>query len=75
MFEPNSPLTVDVKTAAQMTSLSPHTIRLYLRTGRLQAVKCGRRVLIPVESLRKLVGIGCPRRTSKDFALPAQATA
>ncbi len=56
------PLAVDVNTAARMTSLSPHTIRLYVRTGKLRVSRAGRRILIPVESLTKLVQEGAPSR-------------
>lgn len=56
------PLAVDVVTAARMTSLSPHTVRLYIRTGRLRVTRCGRRVLIPIESLAELVRKGAPSR-------------
>ncbi len=58
------PLAVDVVTAARMTSLSPHTIRLYIRTGRLRVTRCGRRVLVPVESLAELVREGAPSRNT-----------
>jgi excisionase family DNA binding protein len=49
------PIAVDVNTAAKMTSLSPHTIRLRIRKGLLKATRVGRRVVIPVEALRDLV--------------------
>ena len=57
-------LAVDVKKAAEMTSLSPHTIRLYIRKGILPVSRVGRRVIISVDALRKLVREGCnsPRR-------------
>lgn len=46
---------VNVKTAAEMTSLSPHTIRTYVRAGKLKAVRVGRRVIIPLEALKELM--------------------
>lgn len=46
---------VNVKTAAEMTSLSPHTIRAYIRAGKLKAVRVGRRVIIPLEALKELI--------------------
>jgi excisionase family DNA binding protein len=52
------PIAVDVNTAAKMTSLSPHTIRLYVRKGRLRVSRVGRRLLVPIESLRTLVRDG-----------------
>ncbi len=56
------PLAVDVPTAARLTSLSIHTIRLYIRTGRLKVTRCGRRIMVPVESLTELVREGVPPR-------------
>ena len=54
------PIAVDVNTAAKITSLSPHTIRNYIRTGKLKASRCGRRVIIPVKALSELVREGEP---------------
>ncbi len=54
------PLAVDIREAARLTSLSPHTIRWYARTGRIRSVRCGRRILIPVEALRELSRHGLP---------------
>jgi excisionase family DNA binding protein len=53
-----SPFAVDFKTAGRLTSLSPFTIRAYVRSGKLRGTKCGRRWLIPVEELRRLVREG-----------------
>jgi excisionase family DNA binding protein len=53
----------DVNTAAKMTGLSEHTLRQYIRKGWLKVTRCGRRVLIPVESLQKLVREGAPSRS------------
>ena len=39
------PLAVNIREAARLTSLSPHTIRWYARTGRIRSVRCGRRIL------------------------------
>ncbi len=60
------PLAVDVPTAARLTSLSIHTIRLYIRTGRLKATRCGRRLVILMESLQDLVRRGASSRSSKN---------
>ena len=49
------PLAVDCREAARLTSLSIHTIRLYVNTGKLPATRVGRRVVIPVENLQRLV--------------------
>jgi len=51
------PLAVDVQEAARLTSLSQRTIRRYIQLGRLRAVRIGRRVLVPLESLRALLRV------------------
>lgn len=52
-------LAVDIETAAKMTSLSPHTIRKYIRKGnRIRVVRFGRRVLVPVIELQRLINEG-----------------
>jgi len=50
------PLAVDAKEAARLTALSIFTIREYVRTGKLKAYRVGRRILIPIEALRELLG-------------------
>ncbi len=62
------PLAVDIATAARMTSLSVHTLRLYVKKKILRATKCGRRVVIPVASLEKLVHEGAPKRNAVEEA-------
>ncbi len=54
------PLAVDVREAARLTSLSPYTIRRYIRKGRIRAVRVGRRVLVPVAELERLARQGVP---------------
>jgi excisionase family DNA binding protein len=51
-------LAVDVREAARLTSLSAFTIRRRVKSGELRAVRVGRRVLIPVDALQKLVRDG-----------------
>ena len=58
------PIAVNVETAARMTSLSPHTIRNYIKTHRLQARHMGRRLVIPVKSLEELIESDHPSRTA-----------
>jgi hypothetical protein len=58
------PLSVNVDTAAKMTSLSPHTIRHYIKTNRLNVNRVGRRIVIPMESLKELIANGAPSRTA-----------
>jgi excisionase family DNA binding protein len=57
-------MAVDVSTAAKMTGLSEHTLRQYARKGWLGVTRCGRRVLIPVENLQKLIREGAPSRSA-----------
>lgn len=52
---PVEPLAVDIREAARLTSLSVRTLRRYVGLGRLRVVRVGRRILVPVESLKVLV--------------------
>ncbi len=56
------PLAVSVEEAGRLVGLSKHTIRLYIKKGLIDAVRAGRRVLVPVTSLEKLVEKGIPTR-------------
>jgi excisionase family DNA binding protein len=49
------PIAVDVKEAARLTSLSVRSIRRYIALGRLRVTRVGRRVLVPLASLRQMV--------------------
>jgi excisionase family DNA binding protein len=49
------PLAVDIREAGRLLSLSARTIRRHIQSGRLQAVRVGRRVLVPVEALTAMV--------------------
>jgi hypothetical protein len=61
--------------AAALIDVSVYEIDNLRKAGRLESVRIGRRVLIRVESLRKLIAEGAPKRTDKDFKLPAQVGA
>jgi excisionase family DNA binding protein len=63
-------LAIDVPSAAEMLSVSQKTIRRMLRDGRLRAVRVGRRVVVTLESLRRLVGEG---GTGGDIPSPSTA--
>jgi excisionase family DNA binding protein len=52
------PLAVDLREAARLTSLSMRSLRRYIKTGRIRGVRIGRRVLIPLDSLRRLLQQG-----------------
>lgn len=54
------PLAVDVREAGRLLALSPHTIRAYIRKGRIKAVRVGRRVLVPAAELERLAREGVP---------------
>jgi len=52
------PLAVSIARAAEMTSLCQRTIRNYVLDGKLAGVKCGTRIIIPIEALEELVQNG-----------------
>ena len=52
------PLAVNVREAARLTSLSIHTIRWYVSTGKIPATRIGRRIVIPIDGLQQLVRKG-----------------
>jgi excisionase family DNA binding protein len=52
------PLVVDIQEAARLTSLSPYTIRAYIKNGRLASVRVGRRVLIEPREIARLIEKG-----------------
>jgi excisionase family DNA binding protein len=54
-----------VREAANTLALSEASVRNFIREGRLFAVKVGRRVLIPLESLEKTLTEGIRPKTSK----------
>jgi len=58
----SKPLAVGVNEAAKMLGVSPFTIRNYAASGRLRAVRVGRRVLVPMEVLERVVEEGVGRR-------------
>lgn len=49
------PIAVSVKRAAAMLGLSHWTVRAYAKSGKLRVSRLGRRVLVPVAALEKLV--------------------
>ncbi len=54
------PLAVDVREASRLTSLSVRTIRRYIAGGQLRATRLGRRVIVPLDALRALIGDAMP---------------
>lgn len=67
------PFGVNVKEAARLTSLSVHTIRAYCNSGKLAATRVGRRVVIPVENLSRLVRHGVGSKASDSMATASKA--
>jgi excisionase family DNA binding protein len=49
-----SPL-LDVREAGRVLSISPWTIRLYIKTGKLFPVRIGRRVLLEESELQRFI--------------------
>jgi len=49
------PLSVGLKRAAILSGLSERTLRYYASSGRLRVCRVGRRLLIPLSSLREFV--------------------
>lgn len=68
------PLTVDIREAARLTSLSPFTIRAYIKSGRLASVRVGRRVLIEPREIVLLIEKGGrrapPPKTGREPCCP-----
>jgi len=56
-----------VKDLAGLLSVSPWSVRTWLRFGRLRAIKCGARVLIPRESIEVFLQ---PREVRSGTARP-----
>lgn len=46
---------LSVEAAAEVLSISPWTVRAYLRRGKRRAVRIGRRCLIEPEELRRFI--------------------
>jgi excisionase family DNA binding protein len=49
------PLAVDLREAGRLLSISPRTVRRQILQGRLPVLRIGRRILIPLDSLRNLL--------------------
>jgi excisionase family DNA binding protein len=46
---------LSIKAAAELLSISPYTVRSYVRTGQLKPVRIGRRVLLAETELERLI--------------------
>ena len=58
-----------VEQAAKLLGISPWTVRSYIRDGKLQPVRLGRRVLLPEEELQRLISENQERREDQPGAL------
>jgi excisionase family DNA binding protein len=56
----NNTLTMGLREAAELTGLSHWTLRQYIRDGKLNAIRIGRRVLIEPSELQRLIDAGRP---------------
>ena len=54
----SQPITVSIEKAAELLSLSKHTVRKYEREGRIRATRIGTRVLIPMAELNRIAAEG-----------------
>ena len=50
-------ISVGLKKAAVLTGLSERALRYYVGAGRLRVCRAGKKLLIPVDSLREFVAI------------------
>ena len=55
------PLAVNVNEAGCLLGISPHTIRHYIREGKIQPVRFGRKLSIPMAEIERLAREGVPR--------------
>jgi excisionase family DNA binding protein len=64
ILEPLSePLVVSIKEAARLLSLSRFTVRLYAVQGLIKSVRLGKRIVIPLEEVRRVAreGVKTPK--------------
>ena len=54
----NKPMAVGLADAAALTRLSHWTLRAYIRSGKLRAIRIGRRVLLEPVELERLIAQG-----------------
>ena len=56
------PLAVDVREAAHLLSVSPFTIRAWIRQERIRALKLGARIAVPMAEVRRIAAEGLPTK-------------
>lgn len=57
-------LALSINEAAELLSLSPWTIRAWIKQGKLPATRLGRRVCVTPQALRELVNKSSIRKTT-----------
>src|SRR5437660_1129126 len=67
---------LSIKTAADLLSISPWTVRSYIKTGKLRPVRLGRRVLLEESELERFVAFSKARpianEGSEELTTPVQ---
>ncbi len=56
------PIAVGVDKAAALTDISSYTWRAWIRDGKVRATRLGRRVVIPMAEVQRVVREGIPAR-------------
>ena len=67
---------VEVREAARMARRTPETIRRWVWSGRIAAVKQGNRLLVPADSIAELAGVSTAdarQGSTADLSLPEWA--
>jgi hypothetical protein len=67
-----APLAVDIETASKLVALSPFTLRHYARLGKLRVVRFGRRIVVPMDEIKRLAKKGVTN-TPPEAAQPKAA--
>ena len=56
------PKAVGINEAARLLGIRPSTLRVQVKQGRIRIVRIGRRVLVPMESIERVMREGIPSR-------------
>jgi excisionase family DNA binding protein len=56
--ESRTPKAVNITEGARLLGISPVTLRLYAANGKIRVVRIGRRILVPMESIEKVLKEG-----------------
>jgi len=57
-----TPKVVGINEAARLLGIRPSTLRVQVKQGKIRIVRIGRRVLVPMESIERVVREGIPGR-------------